>query len=299
MHIALIIPTYNNITTLRETLESVLALKDRGSVELILSDDASMDGTREYLVAWAKEHGAVFHRCMLLLNEDNVGISGNHARAFAEATSEYGFYIGGDDIIYNHDFMGELTRALTAYPGLRIAKIDLEALHRPGNAIESIYRHKRHFFRMPARKQYAALAILGNFLYAGPGTVLHLPTLRKVGGFDERFRTYEDMPLFNHFLSSGYRLRFLDVRGIYWVRACSSLSLAGFSGKRDRFEQENRLRRVYVERHIDTFTAYERFLFKRLDLSKWRKYPMFVAYPSWIRFRLIPSLFKRFRRILA
>lgn len=299
MKIALAIPTYNNITTLPETLASVVALKGRKNIELILSDDASKDGTRECLIAWVKKYGDEFHRCTLLLNETNLGISGNHACAFEAATSEYGFYIGGDDIVYNPDFIVELARSIASSPGLKIAKIDLEALHRPGNVVEAIYRHKRYFFRMPAHKQFAALAILGNFLYAGPGTVIHLPTLRQVGGFDPQFRTYEDMPLFNHFFANGYRMRFLDVRGIYWVRASSSLSLAGFSGKREMFEYENSLRRVYVEQHVDKFTFYERFLFSRLKLSKWRRYPLLMAYPSWIRLRLIPSLFKRLRRILA
>lgn len=297
VHIALIIPTYNNMTTLRETLGSVLSLKDRGSVELILSDDASKDGTREFLVDWVRKNGDEFHRCTLLMNDDNVGISGNHARAFAMATSEYGFYIGGDDIVYNPDFIGVLTGAISGCPGLRIAKIDVEALYRPGNAIEPIYQHKRRFFSLPARRQFAALSLLGNFLYAGPGTVLHLPTLREVGGFDPRFKTYEDMPLFNHFLSAGYRMGFLDVRGIYWVRASSSLSLGGFSGKRERFELENLLRRDYVRLHMDTFTRYERFLFRIRDWSKWQRYPFLAIYPSWIRFRFVPSLLKRLSRI--
>ncbi len=295
--IALAIPTYNNITTLPEMLASVVALKDGKNVELILSDDASKDGTREYLARWVKEHADQFYRCMLLLNENNGGISSNHGRAFAAATSEYGLYIGGDDIVYNPDFIGELAHAISACPGLRIAKIDLEALHRPGNTIEPIYQHKRRFFSLPARKQFAALALLGNFLYAGPGTVIHLPTLREVGGFDPRFRTYEDMPLFNRFLSSGYRMRFLDVRGIYWVRASSSLSLAGFSGKRERFEAENMLRRDYVRLHMDTLTQYERFLFRIRDWSKWQRYPFLAIYPSWIRFRFIPSLLKRLNRL--
>ncbi|PKL25857.1 MAG: hypothetical protein CVV47_04230 [Spirochaetae bacterium HGW-Spirochaetae-3] len=299
MRMSLAIPTYNNISTLPEALASVVALKDRKNVELILSDDASKDGTREYLVAWAKNHSDEFYRCTLLLNEENLGISGNHARAFAAATSEYGLYIGGDDIVYNPDFIGELARSIADSPGLRIAKIDLEALHRPGNAIEKIYEHKKHFFTLSARKQFAALALLGNFLYAGPGTVIHLPTFRKVGGFDPRFRTYEDMPLFNHFLANGYRMRFLDVRGIYWVRASSSLSLAGFSGKREMFESENKIRREYVRLHSDGFTWYERFLFGRLDWSRWRKYPFLAVYPSWVRFRFVPSLLKKISRIRA
>jgi len=298
MHaVALAIPTYNNIFTLPETLSSVEALRQREHIELLISDDASTDGTREYLAGWVKEHADQFYRCTLLLNESNSGISGNHARAFAAATSEYGFYIGGDDIVYNPDFIDDLVRSIASSPGLRIAKIDLEALYRPANIIEQIYKHKRQFFALPARKQFAALALLGNFLYAGPGTVIHLPTLRKVGGFDQRFRTYEDMPLFNHFLANGLRMRFLDVRGIYWVRASSSLSLAGFSGKRERFEEENKLRREYVKSHLDKFNWYERILFKHVGRSKWRRYPFLAAYPSWIRFRFVPSMLKRLSRI--
>jgi glycosyltransferase involved in cell wall biosynthesis len=294
----LIIPTYNNLATLPEVLSSILMLRNLSSIELVISDDASTDGSQVYLNGWTTEHGSAFNKIRLILNETNSGISGNHARAFVEATGDYGFYIGGDDIVYNEDFIVDLERAIEASPNMRIAKVDVEALLRPGNIVDRIYQNKRFFFSMSSRRQFTALSLLGNFLYAGPGTVLHLPTLREIGGFDQRFSTYEDMMLFNTFLVHGYPIKFIDLQGIYWVRASSSLSLAGFSGKRERFEDENRLRREFVSANIDKFTWFERLLLKRQVMSKWRRYPFLIVYPSWIRFRFIPSVMKKARWIL-
>ena len=291
---SLIIPVYNNVSTLPATLASVLNLEGKENIELVVSDDASTDGTREFLTSWFDEHGRILKRAKLLLNESNVGISGNHARGFEAAEGDYGLYMGGDDLLGNARIFSELEIALASKPRLAIAKLDVEALFASDGRRERIYRHKLSFFQMSPGRQFVSLALYGNFLYAGPGTLLHIPTLRKIGGgFDVRFRTYEDMPLYMAFLAAGYQIRFIPVGGVLWVRAASSLSMRGFAGMRPRFEQEGILIRGLIQARWCLLSFHERLIYRARRLPKYVRYLVFATSVRWLRLRLIPSIVRK------
>jgi glycosyltransferase involved in cell wall biosynthesis len=295
---SVIIPVYNNLTTLPATLESVARLADRSRVELIVSDDKSTDGTRDFLESWFAAHSGDFAKARLILNPKNLGISGNHKVAFEAATGEYGFYLGGDDILFDPLLVSNIERALAASPGTRIAKIDIDAFHPHDARVERLYEHKLSFFGMSSRSQFASLALFGDFLYAGPGTVMHIPTLRAIGGgFDERFRTYEDLPLYYNFLIRGYRIRFLPVKGLYWVRAKTSVSRSGFGAMRERFELENDMAAEIYVYDSGLLTAYERLLLRAKAMPKYARYLLFTTSLSWLRCRLIPSIMRKTRAI--
>lgn len=298
MRIAIVIPVYNNIATLPRTLESILNLNRLKDIELIIADDFSNDGTQTFLDQWFQEYGSRFGDCRIILNQSNLGISGNHECAFNAVKSDYGFYLGGDDIIYNRHLIDELNSELGKNPNIRIAKIDVEAYYLPGRRKERLYSWKRGFFKSSSRDQFAALVLLGNFLYAGPGTVLHIPTLKQIGGFDARFKTYEDLPLFYNFLVRGYPIKFLDVRGLYWVRSSASLSMVGFLGRRDQYEMENLLRREIVHAYLSLLSRREQILFLRNYDSRKAKSLVMISYYPWLRFRLVPSVIKKVVKFL-
>jgi glycosyltransferase involved in cell wall biosynthesis len=295
---ALLIPVYNNLKTLPETLASVLQLDSAGKIELVVSDDASTDSSQEFLRLWFDEHGASFARAKLLLNTHNVGISENHARAFAAVASEYGLYIGGDDFIDNPHLFCELEVALETMPRMAIAKLDVEAFYRFDGRRELICRARSYFFRMSSARQFAALALYGNFLYAGAGTLLHIPTLRQIGGgFDSRFKTYEDLPLFLSFLAAGHRMVFIPLRGVVWVRGTSSLSRRGFAGTRERFEKEGGLITRIVKAHWNLLSIHERMLYRAKVLPKYLRYVIFASSLPWLHLRLMPSIVKKAKSI--
>jgi glycosyltransferase involved in cell wall biosynthesis len=291
---SLVLPVYNNVRTLSSTLASLECLGEKHRWEIIISDDCSTDATCSIVTAWIAGPGAAFGRCKLVANKKNVGISGNHATGFAAVTSEYALYIGGDDLINNPHLASDLDNALADAPGTRIAKLDVEALYSGTGRRESLYRYKRSFFEMSSHRQFVALALFGNFLYAGPGTLLHVPMLREIGGgFDPRFRTYEDIPLFYNFLSSGYRMRFLPVKGVVWYRSSFSLSRSGFALQSGRYAEEGRLARAFVQERMGSFTAYERLLFRIRGYPKYVRYLLYAFHPSWLRNRLVPSIIKK------
>jgi len=89
------IMTYNRAETLRETLESILPqVSDRSDVEVLISDNASDDGTRELV----QEYGARHPRLRYSRNPVNVGFDGNVVACLENAAGEYTAFFSDDDI---------------------------------------------------------------------------------------------------------------------------------------------------------------------------------------------------------
>jgi glycosyltransferase involved in cell wall biosynthesis len=103
--VSVIVPVYNQAPFIRETVDSVLA-QDYGSIELLLSDDGSTDGTSDILQAYAAEHP---DRVRVVTSERNTGIAGAFNRALDAHTGQYIAWLGGDDVM----LPGKLSRQVT------------------------------------------------------------------------------------------------------------------------------------------------------------------------------------------
>ena len=292
--IAILVPVYNNSSTVEATLDSTLALDSIEGAELVVSDDASTDDTVTICRRWTKEHRTRFRRVALLENKSNLGISGNHRATFDAATSEYGIYLGGDDIFYDSQLLVRVAEYLREYPGTRIAKMRVQSLYSKSGKVIDIYRYKRLFFLLAPRRQFACLAILGNFLYAGPGTVLRIRDVRDFDAFDAGCRSFEDLPLYYAFLAHEHRIRLIGARGLYWMRHDGSLSYKGFSTARGRFSQDQEhVRRRFVHANLSRFSGFERLLLHARYGPKPVRQLLLLAYWPWYALRLVPSFQRR------
>jgi abequosyltransferase len=90
------IPTYNRSSYLGRLLDSLVPqLKNEPRVELLISDNASPDGTQATLEGY-REQGLIFRS---IRNQTNVGADGNIGQCFAEASGKYVWIIGDDDVV--------------------------------------------------------------------------------------------------------------------------------------------------------------------------------------------------------
>ena len=88
------IRTHNQERFIRETLDSVLCQKTNFPFEVIVSDDASSDGTRAILHEYANEYP---EKVRLLLSETNLGGPKNLQRVIEESQAKYITCLDGDD----------------------------------------------------------------------------------------------------------------------------------------------------------------------------------------------------------
>lgn len=94
--VSVVIPTFQQVSFIRETLDSVIA-QDYRDIEIIVTDDGSTDGTAqiisEYAVTWPGRIVPVF-------SPVNTGIAANFNRGLALVKGEYIAWLGGDDLMY-------------------------------------------------------------------------------------------------------------------------------------------------------------------------------------------------------
>ena len=93
--ISVVVITYNQESTIRQTLDSILAQKGDFDLELIIGEDCSTDSTRSICEKY------IVHRTpytiRLLPNVRNLGIMANFARVMQACTGDYVGICAGDD----------------------------------------------------------------------------------------------------------------------------------------------------------------------------------------------------------
>src|SRR5215218_525857 len=87
------VPVYNGEEFLAPALDAILA-QDYADFELIISDNASTDGTQEI----ARQYAARDPRVRYSRNETNIGAVGNFNRVFALSTGKYFMWAGAHDL---------------------------------------------------------------------------------------------------------------------------------------------------------------------------------------------------------
>jgi glycosyltransferase involved in cell wall biosynthesis len=89
--VSLIIPCYNEIRFIQKTLESVIGEAD----EIILSDNASTDGTSDI----CQEYASKYPEIKYTRHTENIGIANNSYFAFNKVSGKYMKQMGGHDML--------------------------------------------------------------------------------------------------------------------------------------------------------------------------------------------------------
>ena len=93
---SVVLLTYNQEAYVQEALQSLLS-QDYDDLEIVVSDDASTDGTWQVIQQKFVEYTG-HKRVVLNRNERNLGIVGNYFKAFSVATGDVIFTAAGDDV---------------------------------------------------------------------------------------------------------------------------------------------------------------------------------------------------------
>ena len=86
--------TYNHKAFIREAIEGVLMQKVNFSIEIIIADDFSTDGTREIIIEYQQKHPDLIK---LILQQKNIGAGPNWMELISTPKSKYIAYFEGDD----------------------------------------------------------------------------------------------------------------------------------------------------------------------------------------------------------
>lgn len=201
--------TYNSAKFIIETLESVKS-QTYPNIELIVSDDGSMDGTVQLCRDWIEQNNSRFYRVKLLTVEHNTGTAGNMNRAEAECRGEWVKSIAGDDILII-DCISNCVQYVQTHADVRflfgkISKIDVK-----GNPCDiNDYPFDYSFFSLSSEEQLYRLVYQWNCIPAST-FFYHRDSMKKICvRNDERIPLLEDWPKWINLLSKGAIFSFID-----------------------------------------------------------------------------------------
>ncbi|WP_194778583.1 glycosyltransferase family 2 protein [Pararhodonellum marinum] len=130
--VSIIIPVYNKVAFVRETLESALG-QTYPNVEIVLVDDGSSDGSYEIL----KEYFAKYPDKIQLINQKNQGVSVAINVGIAAAKGEYIQFLDADDLL-SADKIEKQINLLECQPESTISTCEWQIFHQNPNKAMSI-----------------------------------------------------------------------------------------------------------------------------------------------------------------
>ena len=129
------LPVYNGERQLRRALDCLLA-QDYSRFELLISDNASTDGTGKI----CEEYAARDQRIRLNINETNIGIIGNFQLVLDLARGKYFMWAAHDDV-WAKTFVSAMVGELENHPDTAVAMSAVERVHENGTPFDMV-RHE-------------------------------------------------------------------------------------------------------------------------------------------------------------
>jgi glycosyltransferase involved in cell wall biosynthesis len=109
MPISIVMPTYNRLEFLKQAIDSVLS-QTYSDWELVISDDGSKDGTREYLSSLTDP------RIKVHFQPSNLGQFGNLNFLFSQVSHEIAQILCDDDYFFDRDSLQRLVTVWSELP---------------------------------------------------------------------------------------------------------------------------------------------------------------------------------------
>jgi len=222
--VSVIVVTYNSSNSIIETLDSIYQ-QSYLNIELIITDDYSKDNTNDRCQKWLEKNGNRFLQTKFISGPRNTGISMNCNRGLSACSGDWVKMIAGDDKIEknclksNVDFVKKSKQICVVISQYEMYKDkfiseNLIGIRPPENLLP--------FFEMKVEDQYDEMIINSYALILG--LFIKRDVLTKLGGFDERFKNIEDLPILIKLLENGHKFYFLKKVTAYYRISSSSIS---------------------------------------------------------------------------
>jgi glycosyltransferase involved in cell wall biosynthesis len=190
--VSVLIPSYNQENVIEQTVLSALT-QDYDNLEVVVSDDASVDRTPQIL---REIQGKYPERMKIFLHRTNLGVTKNHTRGLLECHGDFIAFQDGDDLFLPGKIKKQV-EFMRGRPGCAISFHDVDVFDSESG--ETLYLWSERFGRREGGMY--ELVRYGNYLSSVSVMVgrLHLPDY----GYDDRIRIGSDWLLWLEVLSRG------------------------------------------------------------------------------------------------
>lgn len=221
--VSIIIPVFNKVTLTRRCVESILKAPPSISFEIVIVDDHSQDGTRDYLAYLSRRYNFVKTRS----NSRNMGFSASCNRGAEIAKGKFLIFLNNHTVT-----LPGWVEALVevAERDRNIAVVGAKLLY-PNNTIQHAGVLFRNFpFPVTPFHVYAgepadypeANVELDYDAVTAACMLVKRKIFEKLGGFDERFvNGYEDVDFCLRVKDAGYRIVYTPRSVVYHLESSS------------------------------------------------------------------------------
>ncbi len=131
--VSIIIPTYNRLDLLLESVKSALD-QDYGDLEVIVSDNASTDGTEGGMREFANDPRFKYCR-----NDENLGMVGNQRRGLFEyATGDWAIVLDSDDYLIDKSYVREAMEIVNQNDDVVLVHANFKKYHVDSDTYEDV-----------------------------------------------------------------------------------------------------------------------------------------------------------------
>lgn len=273
MDLSIIIVNYNVKEFLQNLLHSIARAVQNISTEIIVVDNASDDGSAEFI----KEK---FPEIKLIVNEKNLGFSKANNIGIKDSSGNYILLINPDTIV-SEDTFQKMIKFFKENPesgmaGCKILNPDgtLQLACRrsfPGpwtsfskvTGMSTLFPNSKIFARynltyLDEDQTYEVDAISGSFM------MMKREALEKVGGLDEQFFMYgEDLDICYRIQKAGYK--------VFYVHSAQIIHYKGESTKRSSIDETKIFydaMKLFVKKHLSSSFLVEIILTSAITLRK-------------------------------
>jgi GT2 family glycosyltransferase len=210
--VSIIIVTFNNVELTQTSIDSIYSVSQYPNFEIIIIDNNSTDGTREYLTKISDE----YENIRIVLNVDNKGFAAANNQAIEMAKGDYIILLNNDTVVTP----GWITRLLRYLEDKNIGMVG-PVTNMCGNeakisvpydmkSMEGFEEYVDEYYRFHPEQDYFEIDMLGMFCVA-----LRRKTIDEIGLLDERFEvgTFEDTDYAHRLKRKGYKI--ICARDVY------------------------------------------------------------------------------------
>ena len=221
--VSVIVLAYKSAATIVQTLDSIRA-QDYGCIELIITDDCSPDNTVEVAREWMVKNKGSLKDIKLVTTKQNTGIPGNVNRALKLAGGSYMKLIAADDYM-TPDAISEYVSFCEHHPkSIPIAKVHLFSEEKADFSDVGRYCERCYAFTGKDYREQYRMLLTQNCIVAPAGSFYPMEVIKKVGGYDEHYRWFEDYPMNLKVMHEGYRCGLIDKELVYYRISGNSIT---------------------------------------------------------------------------
>lgn len=208
---SIVIPLYNKQNSIANTLKSVLS-QNYSNYEIVVVDDGSTDNSAAIAIAILREYNECTTKHKLefrVICKPNGGVCSARNRGINEAKYDYIALLDGDDL-WEPTFLAEQWKLVRDFPkaamwGVNTAFINNNQTHKWEQGMDDGYRgYVENYF-----------GTKHNDLYCSSSVVIRKEVFDKIGLFDERIASSEDLDMWYRIILH-YPVVFYDKVLVYY-----------------------------------------------------------------------------------